>query len=246
MIIIVIINSHPPLEVKKAKPWNVVADVEHAVEKKKLVQHLFELLRRNAGRRPLLLVQVPLPQHHPAYHVEAHRREQVLDAHAGAGEAGEAVEERRCLLHSNVLVLIEPAGGEELRRAHLAGLAPVGPVGGPGDVGVVVGGVLAGCGLGAGGEAEVHGLEDLLGGVDGGAYDDGDGAEAEMHDGAVAAGEFVDGAVGEGAHQVEVADDRPTGGTGGEVELLAAGAAAEGVEQDGEGGDEEGKVDCPV
>lgn len=79
-------------------------------------------------------------------------------------------------------------------------MAPVRAVGGPSDVGVVVGGVFASGGFGPRDEGDVVGFEDEAGGVDRGGDNDGGGAEAEVHDWAVFEGEVVDGAVRERAH----------------------------------------------
>lgn len=104
-------------------------------------------------------------------------------------------------------------GVGELHQAHPAGLTPVGAVVGPGDVGIVVGDVLAGCRPGPGGEVVVMYLEDLPGHFDGGGDDETDGAELELHQGAIFDGEMVDGAVREGADEVEIADNGPWFGT---------------------------------
>uniref|UniRef100_J3KVB2 Uncharacterized protein n=1 Tax=Oryza brachyantha TaxID=4533 RepID=J3KVB2_ORYBR len=119
------------------------------------------------------------------------------------------MQQRAHLLRADVLVRLEPLGAEELGEAHLARLAPVRAVGRPRDVAVVVGGVLAGGGLGPVGEHHVVRLEEELGHLDRRADDDGEGPEPERHDRAVALGELVDGTVRERAHQVEVADDWP-------------------------------------
>ena len=101
-------------------------------------------------------------------------------------------------------------------------MPPVGAVGGPGDVGVVVGRVFSGGCFGAVGEDDVVCFEDELGGGDGGGDDDGAGAEAEVDEGAVLLGEGVERVVGEGADEVEVSDDRPWLWAWGEVEFAAA------------------------
>jgi hypothetical protein len=113
------------------------------------------------------------------------------------------------LLGADVLVRLEPLGAEELGEAHLAGLAPVRAVGRSGDVAVVVGGVLAGGGLGPVREHHVVGLEEELGHLHRRAHHHGERPELELHQWAVLLREREDGAVRERTHQVEVADDRP-------------------------------------
>lgn len=113
------------------------------------------------------------------------------------------------LLGPYVLVRVEALGAKQLHQAHFSRLAPVRAVGRPRDVGIVVGGVLSGGGLRPGCEDEVVGLEEELGGGDGGAHDDGEGPEAELHDGPVLEREVVDGAVRERADEVKVANDGP-------------------------------------
>ncbi|KAF7072516.1 hypothetical protein CFC21_077626 [Triticum aestivum] len=241
---------HPldvPLQVHPVEPRDGVADVEHAVEQEQLVDHPLELLRRRDHRPclvPHLLLQVLLAHHHARDHVQAHRGQVVLEHHHAAGTGAAAVqvaEEGEHLLPADVLVRLEALGAEELGEAHLAGLAPVGAVGGPGDVAVVVGGVPAGGGLGAVGEHHVVGLEEELGHLHGGADNDGEGPELELHERAVLLGQRVDGAVRERADEVEVADDRPRLGARREVVLAAA--AEDGLEEEhrGEHHAEEGR-----
>ncbi len=67
----------------------------------------------------------------------------------------------------------------------------------PRHVAVVVGGVLAGGGLGPVGEHHVVGLEEELGHLHRRADDDGERPEPEVHQGTVLLGEAVDGAVWE-------------------------------------------------
>ena len=93
------------------------------------------------------------------------------------------------------------------------GVAPVGPVGGPRHVGVVLASVLPGSSDGPAGEGLVVGLEDLLGHVRGGGHHNGAGPILEVEEGAIGLGEGVPGAVGDGANLVEVANDRPWFGT---------------------------------
>ena len=112
----------------------------------------------------------------------------IFEIHRRIGLLVEISEKRFGFFDPNVFVGFEASGAEELHQAHLAGLAPVRAVGGPGDVGVVVGGVFSGGGFGAGGEGDVVGFEEELGHGDGGADDDGEGAKAELHDGAVLLG----------------------------------------------------------
>lgn len=77
---------------------------------------------------------------------------------------------------------------EELEGAELAHGAPVGAVGGEGDVGVVVEEGPGGEEVRAGGEGEVVGFEGGLGRGGGGEDDGGDLAELEVEEGAVLLG----------------------------------------------------------
>lgn len=136
------------------------------------------------------------------------------------------------LLNPNILIRLEPLCAEQLHQAHPPRLAPVRAVRGPRDVGVIVRRVLPGGGFRPRSEGDVHGFEEHFGHVDGGPDDDGEGPEPEVHDGAVFLGEGVEGAVGEGADEVEVADYGPGGGARREVELAAA-AEGGGEEEEG-------------
>lgn len=92
-------------------------------------------------------------------------------------------------------------------------MSPVRSVRGPSDVGVIVGGEFSGGCFGTTGKIDVHGFEEDFSHFDGGPHNDGERAEAEVHDLAVLLGEFMEGTVGEGAHEVQVSDDRPGFGT---------------------------------
>ena len=219
-------NLHPlhiPLQIQEFQPWNRIPDVRNSVQQEQLVQHLLELLRRH-DRALHFLVEVVFPENHPADHVQADGGEFVFEIHrrfrsrlvVDGGEEGFG------FFHADVFVGFEASGAEKLHQAHLPGLPPVGAVGGPGDVGVVVGRVFSGGGFGAVGEGDVVGFEDELGGGDGGGDDDGGGAEAEVDEGAVLLGEGVEGVVGEGADEVEVSDNRPWLWAWREVEFAAA------------------------
>lgn len=74
----------------------------------------------------------------------------------------QAGEEGPAFLIPDRLEEFEPVRVEDFREEDFTGLAPVGAVGGPGHVGVVVGGVFAGGEGGPGGEVGVVDLEELF------------------------------------------------------------------------------------
>lgn len=102
---------------------------------------------------------------------------------------------------------VERRPAEELRHAELLHELPKGPVGGEGEVGRAVGEVVDGGQTGPVGEGGLVGFEDLFGGFGGGNNKAGDRAEAEVEERAMAGGELVEGFVGQGAEEVEMADD---------------------------------------
>lgn len=76
------------------------------------------------------------------------------------------------------------------------------------------------------------GFEEKLRRLNGGCDDDGEGAEAEVHYGAMFFGELMDGVVGERADQVEVSDEGPWLRPRRQIEL----STAAGEEEEGESG----------
>lgn len=88
-------------------------------------------------------------------------------------------------------------------------MAPVCPVRGPRDVGIVVCGVFAGGGFRAADKINVHGFEEDFGHFNRGTDDYREGAEAELHNGTVFLGQLVDGAMREGANEIKVTDNGP-------------------------------------
>ena len=91
-------------------------------------------------------------------------------------------------------------------------LAPIGSIGGEGEAGAVVAKDVGGEGEGAGGEREVSRLEDLLGHGGGRDHEDGNRAESERQEGAMAKGHVVEpsvrGASARDDEVVEVTDER--------------------------------------
>jgi len=135
-------------------------------------------------------------------------------------------------LVADVLEGLEPLGAEELGGADPACLAQVRPEGRPQDVGAVVRGVLADGEPRPVGERRVVDLEEELRDLSGRADDDRQRPEPELHERAVALGELVDGAVGQLAYEVKVADDRPWLGARWGVVGSAVAAQKEGPEEE--------------
>nr|CAB3503840.1 unnamed protein product [Digitaria exilis] len=150
--------------VETVQPWDPVADVEHAIEQHQLVHHPLELGHRRHGtlrhRRAIIAggVEEPLAKHHPGDDVHAERGHVVpAELHDAPRRGKEATHKGAHLVGADGLERREPAGAEELGGADAARVAPVRAVGRPRDVGVVVGGVLAGGRPGSVEEEEVVG-----------------------------------------------------------------------------------------
>lgn len=92
--------------------------------------------------------------------------------------------------------------------------------------------MFAGGKFGPTGEGDIMRFEEGLGHFNGGSYDDRERPEFELHDGTIFLGEGMDGAVGEMAYEVEVANDGPGFWAGRQVKLAAAEVAGE-EEEDG-------------
>jgi hypothetical protein len=173
-----------PVRVEPAEPRHHVAHVQRAVEEEDLLDHPPELLGRGRGARPGAAS--------PTYFLPSTMREITLSVtmsrrslstrRAGACGRVQVAQHGTDLLGAHALREAELAHAEQLRDPQLAELAPVGPVVRPQHAGVVVHGVLAAGHAGPVEVRQVLGLEEDLGHLDGGAHDDGEGAEAKRHE----------------------------------------------------------------
>lgn len=168
--------------VRKVRLPGVLHDLPH---------HLLELLRRVELR-----VDDVDGENRVRYQVESRREGQrpyVDGPRGGLAVLADVSDELLDLPVAEVTEDVEPLGGEHLRVADTAAVAPAMVAGDPskGSFGVWLRG--DGVEEGAIGEGLVVGVEELAGHVGGGGDDDGDGTEAEGDEGAVDVGHLGEG-----------------------------------------------------